>query len=206
MDDAARARIETELKSLCAQKDYEGAATLLVRSYGPELFGFLVALHGNEAEASDSFSDFTENLWRGLPRFAWESSARTWAYAIARNAMLVRRRNAARQRRRTATLGPSSLEGVAARVRSETLSFLRTETKTRLAAMRDSLAESDRMLLVLRLDRRLAWSDIARVAGPAGELSELALAKAAARLRKRYQLVKDRLREMAVREGLLREE
>jgi len=206
MDDAARARIEAELRSRCAQKDYEGAATLLVRSYGPELFGFLVAMHGNETDAGDSFSDFTENVWRGLPRFAWESSARTWAYVIARNAMLVRRRNAARQRRRTASLGPSSLEGVAAQVRSETLSFLRTEKKNRLRSMRDSLPEPDRMLLVLRVDRGLPWTDIARILSPGHGLGEAAIAKEAARLRKRYQLVKDRLREMAVREGLLRED
>jgi RNA polymerase sigma-70 factor (ECF subfamily) len=206
MDDATRAQLEESLRSLCGEADYAGAVTSLLRGYGPELFGFLMAIHQSEVDAGDSFSDLAEALWRGLPGFAWESSVRTWAYAIARNVSRVRKRDAARRGRRVANVVGSSLEGLVHQVRTETISILRGEKRSRLQALRDSLSEADRMLLVLRIDRDLAWNDVARVIGVAdGETaaSEADLARDAARLRKRYQAIRDRLRELAKREGLL---
>ena len=157
MEAGSRDALEAEVRSLCERGDHDAAATRLVRGYGPELLGFLVAVQGSQTDANDSFSEVAEAVWRGLPSFAWESSARTWAYGIARNVVRIRRRNAARRRRYTAGAGLSTLDGVVQRVRTETASFLRTEKRTRLQALRDSLSETDRMLLVLRLDRGLAW-------------------------------------------------
>ena len=89
-------------------------------------------------------------------------------------------------------------------VRTQTVEFLRTEKRTRLQALRDALPEEDRMLLVLRVDRQLAWNELARILGEGGEgLDAQALGREAARLRKRFQLVKDRLRELAKKEGLI---
>jgi RNA polymerase sigma-70 factor (ECF subfamily) len=99
----------------------------------------------------------------------------------------------------------SFFQGVVQKVRTETTPFLRTESKTRLEALRDALPDEDRTLLVLRIDRNLAWNDLARIVGQEdGEapLDDAAVAREAARLRKRFQLVKDRLRELAKREGL----
>ena len=60
------------------------------------------------------------------------------------------------------------------------------------------------MLLILRVDRRLEWVEIARVlAGDDGLVDDTSLKREAARLRKRFQIVKDRLRDMAKREGLV---
>jgi RNA polymerase sigma-70 factor (ECF subfamily) len=206
VDEASRAQLEGEIHALFSQGDFTGAATRLMRGYGPEIFGFLVAVHRNESDAGESFSDFAEAVWRSLPGFAWESSARTWAYAIARNMTRTRKRNAARRERREVHAQDSAAEGVAQQVRTETIAFLRTEKRTRLQALRDSLPEADRMLLVLRVDRGLAWNDLARILHEAegdGPLDDDMVAKEAARLRKRFQLVKDRLREMAKKEGLL---
>lgn len=91
-------------------------------------------------------------------------------------------------------------------LRTATLAYLRTEKRTRLHALRDGLPEEDRMLLVLRVNRAIRWLDLARVfaakrAGTALEASDLT--REAARLRKRFQLVKERLRALAKREGLL---
>jgi RNA polymerase sigma-70 factor (ECF subfamily) len=163
-------------------------------------------MHSSEADASDTFADFSEALWRSLAQFAWECSLRTWAYAIARNLMRTSRRGAGRRRKRGVAVGDSALEDVAQAVRTETLAFLRTETRTRLHSLRDSLPEEQRMLLVLRVDRQLAWNELARVlAETEGDapLDDAALAKEAARLRKQFQLVKDRLRALAKKEGLI---
>lgn len=195
-----RERMETELRAHAEAGRWPEAATLLVRGHGPELFRFLfVALGEDEGEAADVFSDLTYAIWRGLPSFAWESSARTWAYAIARKLVLVRRRNAARSRKRTAE--GADLEAIAENVRSQTASFLRTETKSRIEALRAALPEEDKLLLLLRVDRKLEWADIARIFAEGTD--EASLVKESARLRKRYQVVKDRLRELARREGLI---
>jgi len=206
MDQAARHELESRARALCAAGDFDGAATATVRGYGPELLGFLVAVHRDEAEASDVFSELAEAIWRGMRSFAWGSSLRTWAYAIARNLTRTRRRDAARLQRRAPRAGDSALDEVAQAVRTQTAAFLRTETRTRLQALRDTLPEEDRMLLVLRVDRELGWSDLARILGDAQGRDvhdAAALAREAARLRKRFQLVKERLHELAKKEGLI---
>ncbi len=207
MDTEARERLERDVRALCQKGDHAAAATMALRGYGPEILGFLHAVHASETDASDAFSDLSEILWRKLPEFAWESTLRTWAYGIARNVSRVLRRNAGRRRRREAPVGDSALEDVAGRVRTETLAHLRTQTKTRLQQLRDSLPEEDRMLLVLRVDRNLEWNELARVLAEGDDegsavLGEADVAREAARLRKRFQLVKDKLREMAKRDGL----
>jgi RNA polymerase sigma-70 factor (ECF subfamily) len=205
VDDADRERLETRVRDLCARGDQAGAATAIVQGYGPELLGFLMATHRSPTEANDTFSDVTEAIWRGLPAFAWESTVRTWAYAVARNVTKHRQRTAGRHGRRVVNATDSFFQGVVHKVRTETTPFLRTESKTRLEALRDALPDEDRALLVLRIDRNLAWNDLARIVGQEdGEppLDDAAVAREAARLRKRFQLVKDRLRELAKREGL----
>jgi RNA polymerase sigma-70 factor (ECF subfamily) len=205
VDDADRQRFEEEVRALCARGDHAAAATAIVRDYGPEILGFLMATHRDPVEANDTFAEVAEAVWRALPRFAWESSVRTWAYAIARNVSRLRKRNAARRGRRVLNASDTFFQGVVHKVRTETTPFLRTEKKTRLQALRDALPEEDRMLLVLRVDRGLPWNDVARIVThdeEAAPSDEAALVQEAARLRKRFQLVKDRLRELAKREGL----
>ncbi len=206
MQEEARAQLEREVREPCERGDYAAAATALLRGYGPEILRFLMAIHRDPVESEDVFSEVAENVWTGLPRFAWESTARTWAYAVARNVSKTRRRNAARRERRIVNRTSSFFEEVVAKVRTDTSAFLRTERRTRLQALRDSLAEDDRSLLVLRVDRDLSWKELARIlsdTGPDGLLDDEAVAREAARLRKRFQLLKDKLREMAAREGLV---
>ena len=90
---------------------------------------------------------------------------------------------------------------VVASVRSRTAPWLRTEVKDKVALLRASLSEEQRELLVLRVDRDLSWEEIALILDETGEP-----VKATARLRKRFQTIKDELRERARAEGLLDEE
>jgi RNA polymerase sigma-70 factor, ECF subfamily len=205
VDDADRARFEQQVRELCARGDHAAAATAVVRDYGPEILGFLMALHHDAIEANDAFAEVAEAVWRGLPAFAWQSSVRTWAYAIARNVSRALRRNAGRRGRRVMNATDGFFQDLVHKVRTETTPFLRTEKKTRLQALRDALPEEDRMLLVLRVDRGLPWNDVARIVAPgedAAPADEETITQEAARLRKRFQLVKARLRDLAKREGL----
>jgi RNA polymerase sigma-70 factor (ECF subfamily) len=196
--------VEREVRALTERGKRDAAATMAVRSYGPELFGFLLAFHRSRGDASDCFSELCEILWRKLPDFTWEHTLRSWAYAIARNVSRTHKRNAVRRLNREAPGGESTIEGVAQAIRTETLSYLQTEKRSRLQALRDELPEEDRILLILRVDRRLEWVEIARVlAADDGLVDAESLKREAARLRKRFQLVKERLRDMAKREGLV---
>lgn len=185
--------------------DIPGAATALIRLLGPEILGFLVATHrGDEAAADDAFAVFCEQVWRGIGQFAGQSSLRTWAYGVARNAAGSCRRAASRQARRAVPFSacPEVAE-VAAEVRTATPSFLRTERRSEIARLRDELPEEDRELLVLRVDRDLPWLDLARVFLDDEAASPEALQRESARLRKRFQLIKRRLAELGRQRGLL---
>jgi RNA polymerase sigma-70 factor, ECF subfamily len=201
-----RDELERAIRRQFDRGDLDGAAATAIRGYGAEIFGFLVAFHRREQDAAEVFSRFTERLWRGLAGFRWQCSFRTWAYTVARNTSLAYRRQS-RQSARWQAPWPdgSELSAAEQRVRSETLSYLRTERKTRIAALRQSLSPEDQTLLVLRVDKQLSWNDLARVMRPEDgpPLTEALLKREAARLRKRFQLVKEKLYELGRRDGLV---
>jgi RNA polymerase sigma-70 factor (ECF subfamily) len=176
------------------------AASLAIESYGPEVLNFLETMLRDHADSSDAFAQACEDLWKGLPRFEGRASMKTWFYTLARHAA-SRLRRSARHRRLTAL---SEISDVADRVRSRTRPHLKTEVKLGLAAIRDSLEDGDRMLLVLRVDRAMSWNDVARVmANDADGDAEDDIARIAARLRKRFQSVKELIRERAAATGLI---
>lgn len=191
---------EANIRSACQSGDFAGATTATLRRYGPEVFGFLVGVYGDETAAEEAFSLFSERIWRNIGAFHWSSSIRTWLYVVARNALADIRREGARYRRRHASASDSSISEVAEHVRTATLSGFRTEKRTAINQLRDELEEEDRALLVLRVNRDLPWRDIAHVLGAE---SEDDATREAARLRKRFQFVKERLRSLARERGLL---
>ncbi len=207
MQPEQRERLEGEIRAYWEGGDLQSAAAAAVRGYGPEIFGFLVAFHRQRDDASEVFAAFTERLWLGLPRFEWQCSFRTWAYAIARNTSLTYRRAARRRAELHAPLPEGSqLSALEEAPRSDTASYLKTRRKTRMAALRESLPREDQELLVLRVDRQLPWSDLARIllhGDDASTLTDDVLKREAARLRKRFQLLKQQLYEMGRREGLI---
>lgn len=202
----ARDELEKGIRQRAEQRDIAGATTLALRGYGPELLRFLVGQHGSEQAASEVFSIVAEGLWRTLETFTWEHPFRALAYAVARRASLRFRRDEGRRARRQVPLTEiSALSAIEAEVRTRTLSFLRTEVRDRFAELRDGLPPDDRAILYLRIDRKLAWNDLARAMhdDDARPLEGEDLARAAARWRKRFQLVKDRLVRIGRAEGLL---
>jgi RNA polymerase sigma-70 factor, ECF subfamily len=196
MEAHEREELERVIHEKWGQRDLAGAAEAAIRGYGPEIYGFLVAFHRDDEDASEVWSRVTERLWAGLDRFGWHSSFRTWVYAIARNTSIRYRQE--KKRRNEEPLPEGSQVDIALRVRTDTASWLRTSARDRFTALRDSLPEDDRMLLVLRVDKHLAWNDLARVMHPedATPLDDDGLKREAARLRKRFQHVKERLLEL----------
>lgn len=203
MDSAARAALDDEIRALCEREGPGRAAEVAIRGYGPELFGFLLAIHRDPDDAADVFSAVTERLWKGLGGFAWECSFRTWAYTLARNASHTFRAGT-RRRASLVVADAGALSDVAERVRTETLTHLKTSTKDRMRKLRESLSPEDQMLLTLRIDRDLAWEELARIVHEGDEApTPEELDRESARLRQRFRRVKERLAELALREGLL---
>lgn len=213
-DDNGASEAEVAIRSAHESGNLDLAATLLLERYGGEIGGYLAATLRDATDAADAFSQFQEDLWRGLPAFDFRASARTWAYVLARHAAYRLRRPAYRRRERPADVYQSALaQKLVAQVRTQTARFLQTESKDKVAALRQQLSASERELLVLRVDRQLSWTDLARVLptddddnasdAPSIDLDDAALRKRAATLRKRFERTKERLRQLAVDAGLL---
>jgi RNA polymerase sigma-70 factor (ECF subfamily) len=203
------AQVEASIRAACLAGDFDGATTTALRRYGPELFGFLVSMNRDHDAASDAFGSFSEKLWQSMQRFGWECSLRAWCYKLARNSAIDLHRAGGLVRKGHVGLSsaPEVLE-VAAQVRTSTLSALRTENRTALERLRDELPEEDRALLVLRVDRELEWREVALVladsAEPtAGSPDDEELKREIARLRKRFQLVVEKLRRLARERNLI---
>lgn len=199
-----RDALEDRVRHLCETGDFDAAATVAIRGYGPELLGFLVAVHRNEADAGDVFSNFSERLWNSLPTFAWRSRLRTWAYTLARrsSADFFRSPRARRGREIPISRAPAAAEA-AASVRSLTATYLRTAVKDRVARIREELSPEDRLLLVLRVDRELPWKEVAQIMLEDDTVGADSLRRESARLRKRFELVKAKILEIGKREGLI---
>ena len=201
-----RASLEARIRARCEAGDKREAATLLLEGYGREILGFLMSHLRDHDAAGEVFSRFTEDLWRGLDGFRWQSSARVWAYTLARHASSHHLREGRRRRARELPLSRAGPLGeIEAKIRTDTLASRSTEAKTRIALLRERLPADDQTLLILRINRRLGWTEIAMVMLHEGEDVEAAvLEKEAVRLRQRYQAAKEKLQRMALKEGLVR--
>jgi RNA polymerase sigma-70 factor, ECF subfamily len=199
-----RAAFEAQIRARCETGDKQAGATLLLDGYGREIFGFLISRLRDHDAASEVFSRFSEDLWRGLDGFRWQCSLRAWSYTLARHAASHYIQELQRRRAHFAQLSSAGpLSEVAAKVRTATLASARSESKSQLVRLRESLPLDDQTLLILRINRGLAWTEIAQVMLHKGEVVERGvLEKEAVRLRQRYQVAKKKLQGMAREAGL----
>ena len=203
MTERAPDPIAADVKAAIERGDETSAVTRALEGYGPEVMGFLIAFMRDPDAADDVFSQFCEDVWNGLGKFRWEGALRAWVYAVARHAAIRYRRGSYEKRRKP--FSPNdALSQLEERVRTQTINYLRTESRSAIERLREQLEPDERALLILRLDRKLAWNEIAEVLADDEEGKTAAnIKKESATLRKRFERVKDRLRELAKAEGLL---
>ena len=204
-DDAEGPDLETRIRMACSTADYVSAATLVIEGYGGEIMAFLLARLRSRSDADEVFATIAEKLWTGLPQFEWRCSLRSWLYRLARNAAIDFSTAAQnRPERHVALSQHGSPSWLADRVRSATATYQQTAAKDRVRELREKLAEDDQMLLILRVDRGMDWRELAAAMGDeTAPLEGADLDREAARLRKRFERIKDRLRELAREAGLL---
>jgi RNA polymerase sigma-70 factor, ECF subfamily len=191
--------MEERLSSLLRDHARDELAALAVETYGSELYGFLVHVIGEPVGAADVFSQMIEDFWRGLPGFRGGCTVRIWLYRLAYHASVRHRRSPWSCAAPAGSPAPSQL---VAATHTMTASW-RADADDRWRELRRELTPEDRALLVLRVDRDLAWPEIAQVMlGERPEDSAGAVTCEAARLRQRFQLLKDQLRVRARAAGL----
>jgi RNA polymerase sigma-70 factor, ECF subfamily len=210
----SRADLEAALRAHCERGAHEDATEAAIRGYGPEILEYLTGVSRSETDAADAFALFCEDVWRGMPAFRWDSSFRTWAYAIAHRALMRIHRSPHRKSGRAIPLSRApKVAAVAVEVRTSTVQYLRTSVKDRFASVRAELDPEDQALLELRIQRQLSWPEVARIllAGdaPSDEADDTggpedtslsvepdaaAIERKAAMLRKRFERLKETLR------------
>jgi RNA polymerase sigma-70 factor (ECF subfamily) len=182
--------LEERIAKCLDRGDFRQAATDALEGYGPQIYGFLLAVMKDDESADEAFAEFSEDLWRGIGQFRRESSFRTWAYQLAWNAARQLARDPYKRRGRR--LRTSQWSGIAEQIRSSTATR-EAALQARLAKIRDALDPEEQTLLVLRVDRELSWREVAQVMSePGNELDEAAV-------RKRFQRLKAKLQELAKR-------
>ena len=182
--------IDLEVRQACKRGDLHAAATAAIRTYGAEVRGYVRRHLRDIPEVEDVFALVCEQLWRGLASFAWQASLRTWIYAVTRNAVIsfVRKRRRERARGVWIELDEMQIELEL----GATDTFAWGAAGEELARVRAALDPEDQELLVLRIDRKLAWRDIARELHP--DATPATLTRRAAALRKRLERLKGDLR------------
>jgi RNA polymerase sigma-70 factor (ECF subfamily) len=185
---------EPRVRELLAAGDPGGAATALIEGLGPAILRYLRSMLRVEADAADAFSQWSENVWTGLPSFRGESSLKTWSYRLAWNVAQNLRNEAWRRRGQRLATGQAS--ALALSIRTKSVLVVERQRQA-LDELRAALSEEDRSLLVLRLDQQLSWNEVAEVLTAEGRRIEPGT------LMKRYERVKSRLGELARERGLL---
>ena len=186
--------IELRVRELLAREDRPGAATAAIQDLGPPVLRYLRSLLRDEDDASDAFSIFAENVWRGLPTWRGEGSLKAWCFRLAWNAATNLRNEAWRRRGRRFFSGEASALAEEVRTRSH----VKVERQRQaLDKLRESLEVDDASLLALRIDQKLSWAEIAEVVSSDGVRVEPAA------LMKRFERLKGRLARMAKDQGLI---
>lgn len=199
----ARIEIEDEIHRLCSARRYDLAATLILNEYGSEILNLLRSRLRSDGNGREVFGMFCEDLWRALPGFEFRCSSRTWAYVLARHAELRFRSEPGRRPERNLPVS-EQLHRIAERERTSTSPYRQTVVQERMRQLRQRLHEQDELILLLRVDRGLSWREIACVFLPSdGMADDAAREREAARLRQRFQAIKQALRRWAEEEGLL---
>jgi len=192
------------LRAAWERGEYRLVASLALEAHGPDILSFLMARLRSASDGEEVFAMFAEDMWRGLPGFAFRCSMRTWLYTVARNAATRYASSPARRAERNLDIALcQSVSAMIHGARSATAAHRRTDVQAKMRALRERLPVEDQTLLILHIDRGLTFPELAMVMHDDGErLAGATLATEVLRLRKRFERLKAALREMAIAEGI----
>jgi len=179
--------LEDEVRALLSSGEEGAAATRVINAFSQPVMGHLRTVLRDPDDVEDAHAVWAENVWKGLPRFAWRSSLRTWAYRLALNVALNMRNEAFRRRVRRFETGEAS--ALAASLRSSGASYERKRNK--LDELRRYLTDAELMLVSVHTELELSWDQASEAFAEAGERVS------ADTLAKRWERLKDRMARLA---------
>lgn len=195
MDAPPPDELDTKVRDLCERGELQAAASLVLSALGPDVLRLLYARFRDQERSAEVFSRFAEALWLALPKFEFRCTVRAFVFALAKHSgSRYLERELKRERRGVPLAEDHPLLAHVEGVRTRTAPHLRTEVKQRLSQLRQSLSHEDQLLLTLRVDRRLEFQEIALILLEDPAAPEELQKREAARLRKRLQLLKERLK------------
>lgn len=176
--------LEAQIAAALASGDISRAATVAIRGYGPEILRYARTVCRSPDDAADVFAEFAVRLWRALPGIRARTTVRAFAYRLIRNTASDFYSDAYRRRR--ATLSSGLMSRLAESIHSASKESLERDAD-RLAEIRAKLTSEEETLLLLRLDRRLSWDEVAEVLAGKGK------GPGARTLRKRFERLKAKI-------------
>ncbi|HEY0989087.1 MAG TPA: sigma-70 family RNA polymerase sigma factor [Kofleriaceae bacterium] len=191
--------LDEEIRALLEAGDVRRATTRALQELGPQVLGFLSGALGDD-DADEVFSRLSVRLWKSLAGFQSRCALRTWIYVLARQEIGRYQRRA--RKHVNGRVPISQLADVLEDVRLRTRTTVVAERQRTVSKLRAELPIEDRTLLILRVDRRLSWDEVALafVADPE-TCTEADKKRECARLRKRFQLIRERLVKRAREEA-----
>lgn len=188
--------LDARVRRAIEADDFKAAAEHILSALGADLVRVIHARFRQEQLTAEVFSHVTEDLWVGLPQFAFRCSVRAWVFTLARNAgNRYLDRELRRQRGQVPLSQAPELANAVVRARTQSLSEVPSDASAWLANLREELSEDDQLLLTLRVDRALDFREIAIVMLGDADAERASVVREAARQRKRFQTLKERLRE-----------
>ncbi len=189
-------QVVQEVRQALASGDVVAATLRVLDAYGAEVFGFLAGVLDDIDEAREAYSSIGERTRERLVTMGCPDDLRTCLYGLACRALDARRTQQDPVPRGLTSssdplLAPPAPPSGTRRKRPEALAHLRSKMPAR-----------DRELLVLRVDRRMTWDELATVflgddASESDHLREIFL------LRSRYRIIKSWLAREAESRGIL---
>ena len=157
-----------------------------MEAHGEELLGYLCRVLHSEDTGREVFAALCEAIVSGIARYRGEASLRAYVYGVAWNLIRRHRRRASTRRKRETqvdTMSPFS----APPEHTRTPLWQRTSARDRLSLARAQLSDEELTLLVLRVDRRMSWDEVASI-----------IEVPAPTVRKRYERLVKQLRAQLV--------
>lgn len=174
--------LDERVRALVKQGLLQEALQDTLTTLGPELRGYLRGTLADEMEGDDVFQEISIAMWERLSTFRFESSLRTFCYAIAHHRIINRLKRYSRRNVVRLATG----QGAELQARSQTSLLEHQRQSALVTAAAAQLEPAEREILILRSERGLSFADIACILTLSNEASA----------RQRYRRAKERLREL----------
>ena len=153
----------------------------LVTTHQPAIYRLALRMTGNPEDAADMTQEAFLRAWRGLGSFQADSSLSTWLFRLTSNVCI----DFLRAARRHLVVPISGLDADGEEYTLDAPELLAREEREELRAAMDLLAPEQRLILSLRVENDLSYTDIAAVLGVREGTVKSRLARARDQLRKK---------------------